>query len=390
MTRILTALVLGLCLSTPAAAQEIKFAWTDHPTVRAGKWLRIDFRARVQNDVRRSALDDTREEPDDTDIARRRVGIEGRIGGTVEYQVEYEIGAREWRDVYVDYRQFKPVQVQAGAFKVPFGLEETTSATKLDFIYRSRISSRLAPGRDRGVAVHGKVFKSRVAYEAGMFSRDGDNALPSKNTRVGGGRMAAARFVVQPFRTSTRSAIATLQLGVATTTATVPAGLPGVRARTVFGASFFDSDIWVQGRRQRTGLEAQWRPGPFSVQAEYIRLSDERRGQAIDDGDLSPLVAQGWYVSGTYRRGRIEAASRFETLKFGDTSGHPDASTSTRAELVLGNFDRAVTFGVNYHVNRWIKVQANLIREQLHDASMGPLPDRPNFWSRALRIQVTI
>jgi phosphate-selective porin len=95
-------------------------------------------------------------------------------------------------------------------------------------------------------------------------------------------------------------------------------------------------------------------------------------------------------MSGTYRRGRIEAASRFETLTFGDISGNPDANTSSRAELVLGNFDRALTFGVNYHMNRWVKVQANLIREQLHDPSMGPLPTRPSFWSRALRIQVTL
>jgi phosphate-selective porin len=349
----------------------------------------MDFRVRVQDDVRRSAIDDKSDGADDTDIARRRVGVEGRIGHDLEYQAEYEVGAREWRDVYLDYRQFKVAQVQAGTFKVPFGLEETTAATKLDFIYRSRISSRLAPGRDRGVMLHGKIFKSRVAYEAGMFSRDGENARPSKDTRVGGGPTAAARFVVQPFRASTRS-IASLQVGAATTSTTLPAGLPGVRAKTVFGATFFDSDVWVQGRRQRTGLEAQWRPGPFSVQAEYIRLSDERRGQAIDDSNLSPLIARGWYVSGTYRRGRIEAASRFETLTFGDISGNPDANTSSRAELVLGNFDRALTFGVNYHMNRWVKVQANLIREQLHDPSMGPLPTRPSFWSRALRIQVTL
>jgi phosphate-selective porin OprO/OprP len=380
MKRTLAALLIGLGVSSPAAAQEVKLAWEDHPTLRAGKWLRIDFRARVQSDVRRTdALTDEDPEPA-LDVARRRVGIEGRIGKVLEYQAEYEIGAGEWRDVYLDYRQFKAVQAQAGTFKVPFGLEETTSVTKLDFIYRSRISARLAPGRDRGLMVHGKVLKSRVAYEAGVFRQDGDNARPRKPTRVNGGRTAAARLVVEPFHASKR-AIANLHVGAAISSSSIPLGFPSVRARTAFGSPFFDSDVWVQGRRQRTGLEARWRPGPFSVQAEYIRLSDERREQAVDGGDLAPLVAQGWYVSGSYRRGPVEAASRIETLSFGNTSGHPDASSGPRAEVVLGNFDRAITLGANWYINRWMKLQVNVIREQLYDTS---------FWSRVLRLQVAL
>jgi phosphate-selective porin len=372
MTRMLAGILLVFCVSASAAAQEL--------TVRGGKWLRVDFHARIQSDVRRSGTQTGDEVEPALDVARRRVGIEGRVGQIVDYQFEYEIGSREWRDVYVDYRQFKAVQAQAGAFKIPFGLEEITSATRLDFVYRSRISARLAPGRDRGVMAHGKLLKNRIAYQAGVFQHDGDNALPKKATRSGGGRTMAARLVVEPFRAS-KTAIANLHVGAAVSMASIPLGLPSVRARTVFGSSFFDSDVWVRGRRQRTGLEAAWRPGPFSVRAEFIRLTDERREQAVDGGDLSPLVAQGWYVSGTYRLARLEAATRIERLSFGNTSGHPDASSSRRAEVILGNFDRVVTFGVNWYVNRWVKLQANLIREQLHDAS---------FWSRVLRLQVAI
>lgn len=380
MTRTLAAVALALSVSVTASAQEVKLEWKDRPTLRAGQWLRVDFRLRAQADIRRSnALVEGDAEPV-RDIARRRVGVEGRVAHVIDYQVEYELALREWRDVYADYRQFKAVQAQAGAFKIPFGLEETTSVTKLDFVYRSRISERLAPGRDRGVMVHGKVLKSRVAYETGLFQHDGDNAQPKKATRSGGGLTTAARLVIEPFRGS-KTAMASLRLGAALSTSSIAFGLPSVRARTVFGSSFFDSDLWVQGRRQRTGFEAAWRPKGFAVQAEYIRLSDERREQAVDGGDLAPLVAQGWYTSGSYRRGPIEGAARIERLSIGDTSGHPDASSSRRAEVVLGNFDRAVTFGANWYVNRWVKLQVNLIREQLHDAS---------FWSRVLRLQVVI
>ncbi|MSO30309.1 MAG: hypothetical protein EXQ48_05105 [Acidobacteria bacterium] len=125
------------------------------PSIRAGEWLRVDFRVRVQGDMRASqasSADKADEEDGRLDIARRRVGIEGRAARVFDYQMEYELGARQWRDVYLDYRQFKALQLRAGTFKLPFGLDENTSATSLDFIYRSRISSRLAPGRGRRTA----------------------------------------------------------------------------------------------------------------------------------------------------------------------------------------------------------------------------------------------
>jgi phosphate-selective porin OprO/OprP len=383
---VILALLIVLT-AIPASAQQ--------PSITAGDWLRVDFRARFQGDVRKSEAPIRGDEDGGLDIARRRVGIDGQAGH-VGFQVEYEVGAHEWRDVYVDYRQFKPAQVRAGIFKVPFGLEENTSATNLDFIYRARISSRLAPGRDRGVSVHGRVLKNVVSYEAGVFGNDGVNARPSNSTRVFGKRTWAVRVLTHPFRSS-RSPLASVQIGAAISGTDVPLGFPAVRARTVFGASFYDSDVWVQGRRQRTGLEARWQPGRVSIQSEYIRLTDERRGQSVEDGDLSPLLAHGWYVSGTYavtrkrnRYGRIEAAVRYETLSFGSKGHAGEPSKCPRADAVLGNIDRVTTLGVNWHVNRWVKVQANLIREDIGRPAMGPLPERSSFWSRAFRLQLTL
>ena len=111
----------------------------------------------------------------------------------------------------------------------------------------------------------------------------------------------------------------------------------------------------------------------------------------------SPLVAQGWYVSGTYavtrkrnKLGRIEMAARYEQLSFGSASRVSEPSTSARADAVLGNVDRVTTLGASWDINRWVKVQANLIREAIGRPSMGPLPERPAFWSRAVRLQLTL
>jgi phosphate-selective porin OprO/OprP len=394
-------IVLGLLMTFAAAVP----AGAQQPSLRVGDWLRVDFRARVQADIRRSQA--TMRDTDNTgvDIARRRVGVDGRVGRIFDYQVEYELGDRMWRDVYLDYRQFPVAQLKAGQFKLPFGLEETTSSTNLDFVYRARVSARLAPGRDRGATIHGRLLQNALSYEGGVFRHDGDNARPSASVRVFGSRTVAARIVVRPFRAPRRhegtkasaSPFETLQLGAAVAVTKVPTGFPGVRARTVLGASFYDSDVWVKGRRQRTGLEARWRPGRLSVQAEYIRLTDERRGQSVEDGDLSPLVAHGWYASATWaltarrtRYGKVELAARYETLSFGSGGTLGEPSTSTRADVVFGNADRALTMGANWHINRWIKAQVNVIREDIERPSLGPIPATPAFWSRVFRLQFAI
>ena len=213
-------------------------------------------------------------------------------------------GENRWRDVYANYQQFGYVQVQGGQFKLPFSMDENTSPTNLDFVYRSLAARVLAPGRDRGVMVHGRLLDRIVRYELGLFDQDGRNARTRNPERVSGGRTLAARVVAQPFRSS-KSIVADLQAGLAFTSSDVGMGLRSLRGLTTFEETFFDPDLWVHGRRQRAGFELRWRPGPFSFKSEYIRVTTERRGQSVEDTDLSPLLATGWYSQrhvGDYRR----------------------------------------------------------------------------------------
>lgn len=392
---------------------EIRFTWKNHPSLRFGNHARIDFRARFQTDTRRSdALLQTDDGEESTfDVARRRIGIDGTLGKFADFQVERELKNDDpWRDVYLNYSQFTVVQVQAGKFKLPFSLDETTGATNLDFVYRSLTARHLAPGRDRGVMVHGRLFGRTLDYEAGAFEHDGDNARTKSGTRVFAGRTFAVRVAAEPFRPS-KSAFEDFHVGVAFTRGEVPLGFGGLRGRTVFDETFFSSKVYVNGERQRMGLEFRVRPGPVSLKAEYVRATDQRLGQSVEDGDLSNLVARGWYVSGTYAitgepkskgldeplhpflrggAGAIEIAARVEQLEFGSDGGVGPPSTSPRSDNIQGNSDRAFTFGVNWYLNRWIKVQGNIIREEIADPARGPLPDRSRFWSRVFRLQFVI
>jgi len=45
---------------------------------------------------------------------------------------------------------------------------------------------------------------------------------------------------------------------------------------------------------------------------------------------------------------------------FGSVSTERMPSTSVRAGVIVGNADRAMTFGVNWYVNRWAKLEFNV------------------------------
>lgn len=415
----LAALVL---LATSAAAQpppaeapsqaaepSWRFKWDEHPSVLFGDDLRIAFRFRLQTHVRSSEAE--MGDSGDNDLARRRVGLQGTLKNLLDFEIEREVsGGRDpWRDLFVNYRQYEVAEAQAGKFKLPFGLDENTSATNLDFVYRSMASDRLAPGRDRGVMVHGRVAKKVLRYELGWFAHDGKNARNNDETQVYGGATVAGRLSVQPFRKH-HPLLKDLLMSVAFTGSHVEEGLPGLHGHTALDAPFYTSQVWVNGQRQRTGLEFRWRPGPASLKAEYMRVATERRGESLAGADLEPLVASGWYVSGTWaltgeqkaddlttpRRplfrggwGAIEGAARVEGLRFGSLDAEL-ASSSPRADIVLGNADHAVTLGLNWYPVRHVKLQMNLIRERIAHPLLGPAPDSPTFWSRVLRFQIDL
>lgn len=351
----------------------VQFRWREHPEVVWGP-VTVSFRANLKADARRSqaALE---HDGDTFDVGRRRVSMRGRVGPRLGFQVERELESAEpWRDVFMSYLATPRIELRAGQFKLPFGLEETTGGSQLKFLYRSNVSRRLAPGRDPGVMVEGRLRGKRVGYEVGLFAHDGNNARPRNTTRVYGGRTLAGRITVQPFGKA-RPSLATLRLGVAATASPLAEGFPSIRGRSLFGMTYFDADVWVFGARQRTGLQAEWHPGPFWFGSEYIRVSDDRSRQSTANTDLPPLIAHGWYVGGAWTvtlasAGTLRPAVRFERLAFATDAAAMNSSTAPRAAVVLGNRESALTLGLAWRPNRWSEVQANLVREDIGDGAV--------------------
>ena len=409
-------LVLAFAAAAPAAAQKTEVRFPP-PSLRIGEF-RMDLRVRIHLDIK--ALDAEPEvAPDTFDFKRARVALEGRIYDDLEYEVDTELRdiERPWRDVLLNYRRFEVFEVQGGKFKVPFSLDQLTSVFNNAFVARSLIGSQLAPGREQGVMAHGQIARNTIQYQAGWFRGDGDNARFSEdlpqNEFVEEAPIDttwAGRVETTPWRRSTGLA-EHLQFGANITVGRVEeAGLFGLRGRTVGGFEFF-SPVYVLGRRTRLGMDARWTPGPVLVQAEYSRVTDERNGQGLGDVDLPNVIAQGWYLGGTWvltgedksggvepRRplfqggaGALEVAARFEELRFGSAGGSDEPPfTNPRAANILPNRDRAITLGLSWYPNRFGRVMWNAIRETIQDPMRSPLTDRTRYWTGVLRLQFVL
>jgi phosphate-selective porin OprO/OprP len=397
-------------------SSRVKFVFKNNPSLRFGKIFRVDFRTKLQGDVRAFSPDITTDEGE-FDIQRVRFGLEGNFLKDFEYEVEREFrqsfGGRtsknRWRDADLNIRHFRNFQVRIGKFKAPFSMERLTSAHKLDFVLRSRIADDLAPGRDVGASVHGRFFERGLNYEVGVFRRDGeDENAESIDAETRGERMYAARVTGTPLGLLPVPKIAKdLELGIASTSSNIPEGLSGMRGKTASGHTFFRR-VYVDGTRFRLGTELNWSPGPFSIKSEFIHVRDDRSKQSIRATDLPPFIARGWYLTGTWAItgeknadgiqprhslfvdrgiGAIQLAARYEQLRFGSSQHIGTPSRSPRASNILGNSDRVWTLGANWYLNSFIKVQVNGVHDKIEDTQRSPISDRANYWMGILRLQ---
>lgn len=410
----------------PAAPQD-GFVWDNRPGIRYGGWFELDVRALL--DALVEAHDpDPAGEGATFDWSRRRLGIQGTVTRYVQYEVDYGFDAANeqsatWRDVFVNVRPAMYAQVQAGKFKIPFGYERLTGPRNLDFVYRSRASDALTPGRSVGVMVHGRAFNRLLRYAVGTFEDDGDQPpdLEPEEPVVPGdepgeqGRTLAARATLAPLRlTSLKSKYNNLEVGGAYTRCTLPEGRNHLQGDTAYGGDFFGRHYYTKGPRTRLGLEASWAVGAASIAAEYIVSRDARDGQGVGgeaqlDNDLPAIEGRGWYVAGTWvitgenreggvipKRplfqggfGAVEVEGRYERLRFA-SAGSPaePPSDSPRAANIAGNGERAWTIGATWYLNRWAKMRVNFINEEIDDAAASPVPGVSSLRTSVLQFQV--
>jgi phosphate-selective porin len=442
MTRhVLLAAIALAALTAPALAQDRRgITWDNRPSIVFGEDLNIDLRGRVQLDGRRFDPQIFRE---DFDVRTVRVGLSGELTRHFDWEIEREIeelydegvtedqidlGTAEpkwrfadWKDVFLNWRTFDALRIKGGRFKMPFGLEQTTSVSDLDFAYRALGSVKIAPGRDRGVMVYGNLFGGSLLYEAGVFDDDGDNGELEEPRFVlegedleGLGPSFAGRIVAELFRgLPVHDRLKGAEFGLAYTQAKVPEGLNSIRGEDVWGYDFFEP-VYVEGMRRRLGLQFDWSPGPTGFRAEWMRSREERLGQSNRNDDLSDFIGTAWYTSATWLLtgedkdsdvtpnqplfqggfGAVEIGARYDVLSFKSANTEGFAFRNPRADHQLPNAVRTLTVGGNWLVNRWVKVVLNGIRQSYEDVERSPpvvgaeTLGPTDFWSGLLRLQI--
>lgn len=426
MKRVIAALLLIAVAAVPAAAQGKKkdkdkrgFVWDDRPTFVFADHIKVEIKGRALVEWR--AFDPDINE-DAFHLRTARVGLKGQLTRDFDWEIEREITEDDtgkvifgdWKDVAMQWKHFDAFAVKGGRFKVPFGMEQTTGVSDLDFAYRALGSTSIAPGRDRGMMFFGDL--GHVNYEAGVFDDDGDNAESNEPQFVSEGEdlnsvgpSVAARVTGDLFRGLPVGKFRSANVGIAYTNSDVPEGLNSLRAETVWGKKFFDR-VYVKGRRQRLGAQFKWTPGSVGLNAEWMQSREQRNEQSNRNEDLSDVLATAWYVSGTWFLtgekkdnnikvkhplfhggiGAIELAARYEQMGMESASKTGTAFTNPRADNLKPNSDHVWTVGINWTTSKWTRVIINAIHESLEDPSRAPAKDgvTTDYWSSLLRLNI--
>ncbi len=356
--------------------------------------FQLKLRAYTQMDSR--WLLDPEQSGDDTFLFRRiRLNFEGTLFQHIDFRVmpDFANSTLTLFDSYVNFKYFPKAQLQAGKFKPPLGLERLQSATALMFIERA-FPTLLVPSRDLGAMLWSELGEGLVTYQVGAFNgvRDGG----TQDVDTDDGKDVVARLFFHPFRPLENEWLDGFGIGVAGSWGRVDEQSP-TSFRTVASSSNFFAyrnavagppaipAVTGDGDRVRYSPQAYWYAGPLGFMAEYVSSEQEMR-RGTDREDLSN---EAWQVALSYALtgenasykglipakpfapgkgswGAFEIAARYNEIDFDDDSfpifADPDAS-ATEA--------KGWTVGLNWYLNRWIKVAVNYDQTSFDGGAAG-------------------
>ncbi len=295
-------------------------------------------------------------------------------------------------DAYLNYRYSPALQLQAGKFKTPVGLEQLQADRDILFNERA-LPTDLVPNRDLGFELHGNLFGQTVTYAAGIFNGVGD-ARNSGNADFEDEKGFAGRLFFQPFKTTALTPLQGLGFGVAgsfeSMQTTNTSGLPSSTGGTLPGFStvgqqqFFAynptnrATVLADGDHWRISPQGYYFYGPFGLLGEYV-ISDQKVTRTGTGRQPSArLQHTGWQIAGSWvltgedatfaggvvprlpfdpRRGNwgaLQLVARYSELNV-DPDAFPlfaDPATSARAA-------HEWSLGLNWYLNRAFRVSTS-------------------------------
>ena len=325
-------------------------------------------------------------------VRRARIELTATFFKWILLQLEDELAqtpgsvASTLKGAYLDFRFRPEIALRAGQFKVPYSLDQLSSANFIDFVERS-VVDELAPGYDFGAALHGSLVGGVASYMFGVFNGNGQN-----NSDNNSGKDIAGRVVVAPFKPGGDYWLTGLQLGGDFTWGDQDTGTSArgrTTARTANRFTYFGAQS-TRGDRTRWGTDLAWAVGPAAVKFEYDRQMNQRTRLGSNGQSLDDVTATGWYVTGTwlltgeerplnrsvipkrpffpvagqFGPGAWELALRYAELKFSsdDPVDFFDGNINngiTGGGTTAENGVEALTAGVNWYLNSRVRYMLN-------------------------------
>ncbi len=193
--------------AAPSSAEPEKaygrFRWENHRTIFESEHARLELSNRVQFRFFYEMPDKTQRlagtpAPGDAKgsfrVRRAKTTLEGWFWKPeLKYELQLswagpEAGASTntpLEDMIITWDASKKsaFEITFGQFKVPFGRQELTTSSGLQFVDRSLLTFEFTRGRDVGVMVGGKTKDGKVDYRLGMFNGNAASQLVNANTK---------------------------------------------------------------------------------------------------------------------------------------------------------------------------------------------------------------
>ena len=314
----------------------------------------------------------------DTFLLRRaRPIFSGTLYKDFDYMFVPDFGGSSVQifDAYVNYRYSPWLQVRAGKFKVPVGLEQLQSDQYTSFNERG-LPTALLPNRDIGFQLWGDIGNGRLSYAAGVFIGVGDGRYTS-NADFEDHRDFAGRIFAQPFRGTSVTPLQNLGFGLAGSWGNVSSSATGLASAYLTDGQqqFFayTNGVVANGTHWRLSPQGNYYWGPFGLLGEYV-ISDQEVTKGAVSADLQNTawqVAAGWVLTGedasytgvtpkhpfdprANHWGALQLVARYADLNIDDNAFPVFANPATSASEA-----KAWAVGLNWYLNKNIRANVS-------------------------------
>lgn len=267
-------------------------------------------------------------------VRRVRLDLQGDLAPRLDYRFHIELAHPQLLDAFLRYRPFELLNLQAGAFKIPFSIENTEYPPfSVEFIDYPLVLIRLMGFND--ISGHASTGRGLGGHLYGGFIRRGGEHLLGYNLALLNGEGINAHD-----RNRSKDVVARLTL------------------RPTAGLLLAASGYWGRyGERSlgrvRYGAGGRYDRGRFMLRGEYIW----GRTEVAAAGDEQPLRrqrSQGWFLAGGWRA----SAKFFPVVRY----------DSFDEDMELGYGQNNYTLGLLWTPWRFFRFQLDYTYEE-HRAS---------------------